>query len=284
MPSYSLGPVTVSRIGFGAMQLPGPGVLGPPRDRDAALAVLRGAVELGVNHIDTAQAYGPDVSNELIRTALFPYPDDLALVSKVGVRRDATGGWLQADDPAQLRQDIEENLRSLAVERLAAVNLRLAESTGLDQRFDDQLAAMVKARDEGLIGGIGLSGVTREHLLYAVEQTGIVCVQNLLNVAGRTSVPVLEECYVRGIAFVPFFPLGSAFGPSNAVLGSPPVVQAAQRLGHTPSQVALAWLLSLRPNVLLIPGTSSVRHLEENLAASAIELDQQAQDELAAAA
>jgi pyridoxine 4-dehydrogenase len=284
MPSYSLGPVTVSRIGFGAMQLPGPGVLGPPRDRDAALAVLRGAVELGVNHIDTAQAYGPDVSNELIRTALFPYPDDLALVSKVGVRRDATGGWLQADDPAQLRQDIEENLRSLAVERLAAVNLRLAESAGLDQRFDDQLAAMVKARDEGLIGGIGLSGVTREHLLYAVEQTGIVCVQNLLNVAGRTSVPVLEECYVRGIAFVPFFPLGSAFGPSNAVLGSPPVVQAAQRLGHTPAQVALAWLLSLRPNVLLIPGTSSVRHLEENLAASAIELDQQAQDELAAAA
>ena len=284
MSSYSLGSVTVSRVGFGAMQLPGPGVSGPPRDRDSALAVLRRAVELGVNHIDTAQAYGPDVANELIRTALFPYPDNLALVSKVGVRRDATGGWRQADDPAQLRQDIEENLRSLAVERLAAVNLRLAESTGLDQRFDDQLAAMVKARDEGLIGGIGLSGVTREHLLYAVGQTSIVCVQNLLNVVDRASMPVLEECYARGIAFVPFFPLGSAFGPSNAVLGSPQVVQTAQRLGHTPSQVALAWLLSLRPNVLLIPGTSSVRHLEENFAASDIELDQQARDELVAAA
>ncbi len=284
MSSYSLGSVTVSRVGFGAMQLPGPGVSGPPRDRDAALAVLRRAVELGMNHIDTAQAYGPDVANELIRTALSPYPDNLALVSKVGVRRDASGGWIQADDPAQLRQDIEENLRSLAVERLAAVNLRLAESTGLDQRFDDQLAAMVRAREEGLIGGIGLSGVTREHLLYAVGQTNIVCVQNLLNVVDRASVPVLEECYARGIAFVPFFPLGSAFGPSSAVLGSRQVVQTAQRLGHTPSQVALAWLLSLRPNVLLIPGTSSVRHLEENFVASDIELDQQARDELAAAA
>ncbi len=284
MSSYSLGSVTVSRVGFGAMQLPGPGVSGPPRDRDAALAVLRRAVELGMNHIDTAQAYGPDVANELIKTALSPYPDNLALVSKVGVRRDASGGWMQADDPAQLRQDIEENLRSLVVERLAAVNLRLAESAGLDQRFDDQLAAMVKAREDGLIGGIGLSGVTREHLLYAVGQTDIVCVQNLLNVVDRASVPVLEECYARGIAFVPFFPLGSAFGPRSAVLGSRQVVQTAQRLGHTPSQVALAWLLSLRPNVLLIPGTSSVRHLEENFAASDIELDQQARDELAAAA
>jgi pyridoxine 4-dehydrogenase len=268
--SYPLGPVTVSRVGFGAMQLPGPGVFGPPRDRDAALAVLRRAVELGVEHIDTAQAYGPDVSNELIKTALFPYPDNLALVSKVGVRRDASGGWVPADDPAQLRQDIEENLRGLEVERLAAVNLRLNEGARPDQRFDDQLAEMVKAREDGL--------------LYAVGQADIVCVQNQLNVAERASMPVLEECYARGIAFVPFFPLGSAFGGSNAVLGSRQVVQAAQRLGHTRAQVALAWMLSLRPNVLLIPGTSSVRHLEENLAASDIELDQQAQDELAAAA
>jgi pyridoxine 4-dehydrogenase len=284
MSSYSLGSVTVSRVGFGAMQLPGPGVFGPPRDRDAALAVLRRAVELGVEHIDTAQAYGPDVANELIKTALFPYPDNLALVSKVGVRRDASGGWLPADDPAQLRQDIEENLRSLGVERLAAVNLRLNEGARPDQRFDDQLAVVMKAREDGLIGGIGLSGVNREHLLYAVGQTDIVCVQNQLNVVDRASMPVLEECYARGIAFVPFFPLGSAFGPSNAVLGSRQVIQTAQRLGHTPAQVALAWMLSLRPNVLLIPGTSSVRHLEENLAVSGIELDQQAQDELAAAA
>ncbi len=284
MSSYSLGSVTVSRVGFGAMQLPGPGVFGPPRDRDAALAVLRRGVELGMEHIDTAQAYGPDVANELIKTALFPYPDNLALVSKVGVRRDASGGWLPADDPAQLRQDIEENLRSLAVERLAAVNLRLNEGARPDQRFDDQLAAMVKAREEGLIGGIGLSGVTREHLLYTVGQTDIVCVQNQLNVADRASMPVLEECYARGIAFVPFFPLGSAFGGNNTVLGNRQVVQTAQRLGHTPAQVALAWMLSLRPNVLLIPGTSSVRHLEENLAVSGIELDQQARDELTAEA
>jgi aryl-alcohol dehydrogenase-like predicted oxidoreductase len=265
------------------MQLPGPGVTGPPRDRDAALAVLRRAVELGVQHIDTAQAYGPDVANELIRTALFPYPDNLALVSKVGVRRDASGGWLPADDPAQLRQDIEENLRSLNVEQLAAVNLRLNDGARLDQRFDDQLAAMVKAREDGLIGGIGLSGVTPEHLLCAVEQTSIVCVQNLLNVADRSSMPVLEECYARGIAFVPFFPLGSAFGTGNPVLGSQPVARTAQRLGHTRPQVALAWLLNLRPNILLIPGTSSVRHLEENFAVSDVGLDQQARDELAAA-
>src|ERR1700753_895704 len=284
MSSYSLGSVTVRRMGFGAMQLPGPGVTGPPRDRDAALAVLRRAVELGVQHIDTAQAYGPDVANELIRTALFPYPDDLALVSKVGVRRDTSGGWLTAGDPAQLRQDIEENLRRLHVGQLAAVNLRVKDGARLDQRFDDQLAAMVKAREDGLIGGIGLSGVTREHLVYAAGWTDIVCVQNQLNLVDRASMPVLEDCYARGIAFVPYFPLGSAFSPANAVLGHRQVIRPAQRLGCTPGQVALAWLLSLRPNVLLIPGTSSVRHLEENLAAADVELDPQARDQLAAAA
>jgi pyridoxine 4-dehydrogenase len=281
--SYPLGSVTVSRVGFGAMQLPGPGVFGPPPDRDAALAVLRRAVELGVDHIDTAQFYGPGVANELIRAALSPYPDDLALVSKVGARRDASGSWLRADDPAQLRQGIEENLRSLGVERLAAVNLRLMENAGADQRFDDQLAAMVKARDDGWIGGVGLSNATREHLLRAVGQTDIVCVQNPLNVANRAAMPVLEECYARGIAFVPFFPLGSAFARGNPVLGNRQVAQTAQRLGHTPAQIALAWLLSLRPNVLLIPGTSSIRHLEENLAVAGIDIDQQARDELAAA-
>jgi pyridoxine 4-dehydrogenase len=266
------------------MQLPGPGVFGPPRDRDAALAVLRRAVRLGVNHIDTAQFYGPDVANELIRAALFPYPGNLALVSKVGARRDASANWLPADDPAQLRQGIEENLRSLAVERLAAVNLRVREGAALDQRFDDQLAAMVKARDDGLIGGVGLSNVTLDHLLHAVGRTDIVCVQNPLNLADRASMPVLEECDSRGIAFVPFFPLGSAFARDNPVLGNPHVVRNAERLGHTRAQIALAWLLSLRPNVLLIPGTSSVEHLEENLASADIELDQQAKDELTAAA
>jgi pyridoxine 4-dehydrogenase len=265
------------------MQLPGPGVFGPPRDRDAALAVLRRAVELGVDHIDTAQFYGPDVANELIRAALFPYPGNLALVSKVGARRDATGNWLRADDPAQLRQAIEENLRSLEVDRLAAVNLRLGDDAAVDQRFDDQLAAMAAAREDGLIGGVGLSNVSREHLLRALELTDIVCVQNPFSLADRACMPVLEECDARGIAFVPFFPLGSAFAQGSPVLGNPQVVRNAQRLGHTPAQIALAWLLSLRPNVLLIPGTSSVRHLEENLAVANIELDQEAKDELTAA-
>lgn len=274
----------VSRVGFGAMQLPGPGVFGPPRDRSAALAVLRRAVELGVNHIDTAQFYGPDVANELIRAALYPYPDDLALVSKVGARRDGSGNWLRADDPGQLRESIEENLRSLGVERLAAVNLRVMENAGLDQRFEDQVAAMIKARDDGLIGGVGLSNVTREHFLRALEHTDIACVQNPLNVTDRASMPVLEECDARAIAFVPFFPLGSAFAPDRPVLGNQAVAGTARRLGHTPAQIALAWLLGIAPNVLVIPGTSSVRHLEENQAASAVELDQQAQDELAAAA
>jgi pyridoxine 4-dehydrogenase len=263
---YRLGPVTVSRIGFGAMQLPGPGVFGPPRDRSEAIAVLRRAAELGVDHIDTAQFYGPDVANELIRAALYPYPEELALVSKVGARRDQSGGILRFDLPAQLRQGIEDNLRSLAVDSLPAVNLRLIDSARPDQRFDDQLAAMVQAREDGLIGGIGLSNVTREHVLHALTMTDIACVQNPMNLADRASMPVLDECLERGIAFVPFFPLGSAFGRGNPVLGDPRVTALAARLGRTPAQVALAWLLGLRPNVLLIPGTSSVSHLAENMA------------------
>lgn len=270
----------VSRVGFGAMQLPGPGVFGPPRDRSAALAVLRRAVDLGVDHIDTAQFYGPGVANELIRAALYPYPDDLALVSKVGARRDQSANWLRADDPVQLRQGIEDNLRSLGVERLTAVNLRLMDESRPDQRFDDQLAAMINARDDGLIGGVGLSNATREHLAHALNRTDIVCVQNPLNIADRASMPVLEDCDARGVAFVPFFPLGSAFAPDNPVLAKPAVTRTARRLGRTPAQIALAWLLSIRPNVLLIPGTSSVRHLEENVAVSGIELDQQARDDL----
>lgn len=277
-PSYVLGTATVSRIGFGAMQLPGPGVFGPPRDRDSAIAVLRRATELGVNHIDTAQYYGPDVANELIRAALYPYPDGLALVSKVGARRDESGGVLRYDRPAQLRQGIEDNLRSLGVDRLAAVNLRLMDDAEPDQRFDDQLAAMVKARDDGLIGGVGLSNVTRDHLLHALSVTGIACVQNPMNLSDRASMPVLEECYAHGIAFVPFFPLGSAFTQGNGVLGDPRVIATAARLGHTPAQVALSWLLSLRPNVLLIPGTSSIRHLQENMTVSNIELDAEARE------
>ncbi len=280
---YRLGPVTVSRIGFGAMQLPGPGVFGPPRDRGQAIAVLRRAVELGVDHIDTAQFYGPAVANELIRAALYPYPEGLALVSKVGARRDTSGRVLRSDSPAQLRQGIEDNLRTLAVDHLAAVNLRLMGDARPGQRFDDQLTAMVKSRDSGLIGGIGLSNITRDHLLHALAITDIACVQNPMNVADRHSLPVLEECVARGIAFVPFFPLGSAFDGGNPVLRRPQVTSIAARLGRTPAQIALAWLLSFRPNVLLIPGTSSVRHLQENMAAADIELDAAAREALASA-
>jgi pyridoxine 4-dehydrogenase len=284
MDSFPLGGFSVARIGFGAMQLPGPGVFGPPRDRDEALAVLRRAVELGVDHIDTAQFYGPDVANELIREALHPYPDNLALVSKVGGRRDETGGWLPVDEPADLRRDIETNLRTLGVDRLAAVNLRLFESDGPDQLFDDQLSVMMQARDEGLIGGIGLSSINREHLLHALERTEIACVQNAFNLVQRESASVLEECTRRGIAFVPFFPLGAAFAQPNPVLTHQVVVDAAQRLGRTPAQVALAWTLSVAPNVLLIPGTSSVRHLEENMDVASIELDADTRERLNAVA
>jgi len=283
MQRFPLGRFSVSRVGLGAMQLPGPGVFGPPRDRAEALAVLRRAVELGVDHIDTAQYYGPDVANELIREALHPYPGTLALVSKVGARRDGSGGWLPYDEPDQLRRGIQDNLRSLGAGQLAAVNLRLMDDATPDQRFDDQLAAMIQARDDGLIGGVGLSNITREHLLRALEHTPIACVQNPLNLVNRDSMPVLQECTARGIAFVPFFPLGSGFARTNPVLSSQQVLSNAQRLGCTPAQIALAWTLGLAPNILLIPGTSSIRHLQENLAAASIELDQDARQQLAAA-
>ncbi len=259
------------------MQLPGPGVFGPPRDHDQAVAVVRRAVELGVDHIDTAQFYGPSVANELLREALHPFPDDVALVSKVGARRDQNKAWLPADRPEELRSGIEDNLRTLGVEQLAAVNLRLMDAgheTGVS--FEDQLGAMVQAREDGLIAGVGLSNVAREQLLQALETTPIVCVQNALNLVDRASLPVLQECAARDIAFVPFFPLGSAFDPRKPVLSHPGVTSTADRLHVTPSQVALAWLLALSPNILLIPGTSSLAHLDENLQAAEIELDAEA--------
>ena len=266
MQTYSLGQFTVGRVGFGAMQLPGPGVFGPPRDRDQALAVLKRAIELGINHIDTAQFYGPDVANELIREALHPYPANLALVSKVGSVRDEQANWVPAQQPDELRQQIEDNLRTLATDRLAAVNLRVfagedpnAPAVVEDRElFDRQLSAMIKARDEGLIAGIGLSSISLEHLQIALDRTEIVTVQNAYNLADRTSQSLLDICLEHGIAFVPFFPLGSAFAPDNPVLGQPAVQREASKLGRTPAQVALAWTLSVAPNVLLIPGTSSV--------------------------
>jgi aryl-alcohol dehydrogenase-like predicted oxidoreductase len=282
MQTFPLGQFTVGRVGFGAMQLPGPGVFGPPRDHDQALAVLRRAIELGINHIDTAQFYGPDVANELIHEALHPYPANLALVSKVGGRRDDQGAWLPAHEPDALREDIETNLRSLEVDRLAAVNLRVMDPESEDpskpatvnrELFDRQLTAMIQARDDGLIAGIGLSNVSLGHLQLALDRTEIVCVQNAYNLVDRTSQPVLDACIEHGIAFVPFFPLGSGFTPDNPVLGHPAVQREAAKLGRTPAQIALAWTLSVAPNVLLIPGTSSVPHLEENTAVADIELD-----------
>jgi pyridoxine 4-dehydrogenase len=268
--SFPLGARSVKRVGFGAMQLAGPGVFGPPRDRDEALTVLRRAVELGVNHIDTAQYYGPDVVNDLIRAALYPYAEDLVLVSKVGAKRDPEGRWLPALSPEELRQGVLDNLRSLGVDRLDAVNLRLMDG---GHAFDEQLEAMIAIRDEGLIAGIGLSNVSREQLVHAVQRTEIVCVQNPLNLVERSSLPIQRECEELGIAFVPFFPLGSAFGGVNRLLTHPDVIEVARRLEATPSQVAMAWLLDLGPNVLLIPGTSSLTHLLENLTAARIRLD-----------
>ena len=276
MSTFALGPVQVRRSGYGAMQLAGPFAFGTPPDRASAIGVLRAAVAAGVDHLDTAQYYGPGVVNDLIREALYPYPDGLAIVSKVAVRRDDSGGVLPFDDPDQLREGIEDNLRSLRVDQLAAVNLRLPGDGHVDARFDDQLAAMVAARDEGLIAGVGLSNISLEQLRHAVAGTDIVCVQNLFHLADRSAAPLLEECLHRGIAFVPFCPLGWPRGADNPVLTSPVVIQTAARLGVTPAQVALQWLLRLAPNVLLIPGTGSVPHLRENLAAETVTLDDEA--------
>lgn len=214
------------------MQLAGDNVFGPPRDRDEALRVLRAAVAGGVNHIDTAQYYGPGVVNELIREALHPYPDGLAIVSKVAARRDETGAVLPYDEPHQLREGIEENLATLGTDRLAAVNLRMVDGTAAPgPRFDAQLAELVRAREEGLIDGIGLSNISREHLLRAVGQTEIACVQNLFNLADHGSLDVLQECTSRGIAFVPFCPLGWPRGVQNRILSSPVLADLGRRLG-----------------------------------------------------
>jgi pyridoxine 4-dehydrogenase len=279
--SFALGKWQVWRLGYGAMQLAGDNVFGPPRDRDEALRVLRAAVDSGINHIDTAQYYGPGVVNELIREALYPYPSNLAIVSKVAARRDETGAVLPYDDPDQLRAGIEDNLATLGIERLAAVNLRLMDGSAPSRRFDAQLGALVRARDEGLIDGIGLSNISLSHLLAAVAQTEVVCVQNLFNLADQRSHDVLDECTSRGIAFVPFFPLGWPRGGRNAILRSPVVADLATRLGATPSQIALAWLLDLSPNILLIPGTRTREHLEENIQAAGVQLDDAARAELA---
>jgi pyridoxine 4-dehydrogenase len=269
-----LGGHEVRRMGFGAMQLPGPGVFGPPTDRDQALAVLRRAVDSGVNHIDTAQFYGPDVANELIREALHPYPEDLVLVSKVGARRDAGGGWQSAQAPGELRAGVMANLRSLGLEQIHVVNLRRHPES--DVPIDEQVDTMAELRDEGHIGAIGLSNVTSAEYSRIRATIDIACVQNAYNVSHRSDQELFHACQADGVPYVPFFPLGSAFSEVNPVLEAPAVVKTARRLGITPAQVALAWLLASAPTVLLIPGTSSLVHLEENLSAGRLQLDDKA--------
>ncbi|WP_281268864.1 aldo/keto reductase [Branchiibius hedensis] len=271
---FELAGRPVNRIGFGAMQLPGPGVFGPPKNKDAAIAVLRRAVELGVNHIDTAQFYGPDVSNELIREALHPYSEDLSIVTKVGARRDGEGNWVPAQTPQELRDDVEANLRTLGLEQIAAVNLRrMDEHEGHDVvPIEDQLSELAALRDEGKIGGIGVSTVDLDTVNLAIAEAEITCVQNAFSLVDQSDAPVLERCAAAGIAYVPYFPLGSAFPNMPKVVDDARVQEIAAAHGVSPAQIGLAWLLARSPNILLIPGTSSVAHLEENLAVGAITL------------
>ena len=270
-----LGDKPIGRIGFGAMQLAGPGVFGPPRDPDAARAVLRRAIELGVDHIDTSQYYGPDVVNDLIRETLHPYPENLKLVTKVGARRDDQGAWLPALSPAELRQGVEDNLRSLRVERMDLVNLRVADASGgPGEPTEEQVATLKDLQTEGKLDLIGISNVTLDGLRTAAELTELGEVQNAYSVMDRSNEALVDFCREREIAFVAFFPLGSAFAGGPAKLAADPAVAAvADKHGATPSQVALAWLLSRYDRMLLIPGTTSVAHLEENMAAGEVALD-----------
>lgn len=281
----TLGDLSVRRVGFGAMQLAGPGVFGPPSDPDAARAVLRRAVELGVDHVDTAQFYGPDVVNGLVREALHPYPEGLRLVTKVGARRDDQGAWLPAGSPEELREQVHANLRSLDVEQLAMVNLRryeLDHPEGDQHPVEEQLDALVALREEGLIAHVGISNARPETVRRAVEHAGVVSVQNPFSILDQSDRPTLEVAADLGLAYVPFFPLGSAFNGGPAALAADPAIAAvAERHGATASQVALAWLLAQDERLLLIPGTGSVAHLEENLAAGDLALDAEDLERLA---
>ncbi len=271
----SLGGKPINRIGFGAMQLAGPGVFGPPRDPSAARAVLRRAIELGVDHIDTSQYYGPDVVNDLIRQTLHPYPENLKLVTKVGARRDDAGRVLPAQRPDELRDGVEANLRSLRVERLDLVNLRLVDArhdTAIP--LEEQLSALEGMRQEGKLDLIGLSNVDQPKVQRALELVDVSEIQNNYSIIDRRDDELVEFAREREIAFVPFFPLGSAFaGGPTRLAGDATIVQVADKHGATPTQVALAWLLARYDRMLLIPGTSSVAHLEENMAAAELELD-----------
>jgi aryl-alcohol dehydrogenase-like predicted oxidoreductase len=271
--AFALGDRTVRRLGYGAMQLAGPGVFGPPKDRDAARAVLREAVACGVNHIDTSDFYGPHVTNQIIREALHPYPNDLVIVTKIGARRGADGSWLPAVAPEALTQAVHDNLRNLGRDVIDVVNFRSMHgvregSHGPDEgSIEPQLTALAELQRKGRIRHIGLSSVTPTQIAEARRICNIVCVQNHYNLAHRGDDAMIDDLGRHGIAYVPYFPLGG-FTP----LQSSTLSDVAKRLGATPMQVALAWLLHRAPNVLLIPGTSSVAHLRENLAAADLDL------------
>jgi pyridoxine 4-dehydrogenase len=275
--TFKLGDRTVRRLGYGAMQLAGPHVFGPPKDRAAALAVLREAVALGVNHIDTSDYYGPYVTNEIIREALHPYADDLVIVTKIGARRGDDASWLPATSPAELRSAVHDNLRRLGLDALDVVNFRamFGMMGPAEGSIAEQVGVLADLKREGLVRHIGVSSVTPTQVAEARAITEIACVQNMYNLAHREDDAMVDDLAKAGIAYTPFFPLGG-FSP----LQSSTLSAVAERLGATPMQVALAWLLRRSPNILLIPGTSSVAHLRENLAAADLQLSDMVMAEL----
>lgn len=275
--SYRLGDRDVGRLGYGAMQLAGPGVFGPPKDEARAIQVLRDAIAAGVRHIDTSDFYGPHITNQLIKKALYPYPEDLIIVTKVGARRDDQANWLPAWTPDELTRAVEDNLRNLGLEKLDVVNLRsmLNPHHPVDGPLDEQLEALIKLKERGLIRHIGLSHVTAKQVAEAQKLTPVVCVQNLYNVANRQDDALIDLLATQGIAYVPYSPLGG-FSP----LQSDKLNEVAKDLNATPMQVALAWLLQRSPNILLIPGTSSPQHLQENLASAQLTLPADALEKL----
>lgn len=279
--AFHLADRTVNRMGYGAMQLAGPGVFGPPKDRHAALAVLREAVAEGVNHVDTSDFYGPHITNQLIREALHPYPDDLVIVTKISARRGADGSWLPALSPAELTGAVHDNLRNLGLDVLDVVNLRsmLGVHGPAEGSLEAPLTVLAELQRKGLVRHIGLSNVTSTQIAQARRIVPIVCVQNHYNLVHRADDALIDDLARDGIAYVPFFPLGGFTPLQSSILSG-----VAQGLGATPMQVALAWLLRRAPNILLIPGTSSVAHLRENLAAAALTLSNEAMVALEAAA
>jgi aryl-alcohol dehydrogenase-like predicted oxidoreductase len=271
--TWTMGDLTVTRVGYGAMQLAGPHVFGPPADHAGALTVLRTAVELGITHIDTSDFYGPHVTNRIIKEALHPYADDLVIVTKVGGRRDGSGNWLPAQSPTELRQGVLDNLENLGLDAMDVVNLRIMDEDAAS--IAERMEAMAALQQEGLVRHIGLSTVSAAQVADAQAIAPIVCVQNHYNVAHREDDALVESLAEQGIAYVPYFPLGG-FTP----LQSSALSAVAARLGASPLAVALAWLLQRSPNMLLIPGTSSVAHLRENVAGAGLSLSPQDVDEL----